>query len=113
MKFRFVNSVHKMHEIVVNMKPNVRALTLPAIRMKMSPYYEFHLGIGQNMDNIVDCYVHDQRVWVHDLPKYVFDNSVNCQLLGTNIDLLGDSMLPHSHWSPISLSSKYFLASTN
>ena len=89
-----------------NMKPNVPALTLPAIRLKMSSYYGCHLGIDQNMDGIADYYVHDQRVWVHNLPKYVFDNAMNSQLLGTRI-FLEIAMLPHSRWSPISLSPKY------
>ena len=83
-------------------KPNVLALMLPAIRLQLPPYYGYHLGIDQNMDGIADCYVHDQRVWVHNLPKYFLDDARDSQLLRLAI-----TMLPHSRWSPISPSPKY------
>ena len=104
---RFTKCMKSQFDFRNNMKPNVPALTLPAIRLKMSSYYGCHRGIDQNMDSIADCCIHNQRVWVTICPNISLITQKTLNNFVRALTFLAIAMLPHSRKSPIGPSPKY------
>ena len=104
---RFAKCVKSQLKCRDNMEPNVPALTLPAIGLKMSSYYGCHRGIDQNMNSIADCYIHDNRVWVTICPNISLITKKTLNNFVHALTFLAIAMLPHSRKSPIGPSPKY------